>query len=105
MGGWESPSHWLVIAILVVVLFGYKKLPDAAKSVGRSLRAFRTELKGEDEAPGEGAKPAAEPAEPPAEPTGPTGRAAPTATADPAAERDQARAAQRAQNQAAKQPE
>lgn len=44
--GWERPSHWLVIAIVVLVLFGYKKLPDAARSVGRSLRIFKTEIKG-----------------------------------------------------------
>jgi sec-independent protein translocase protein TatA len=44
--GWESPSRWLIIAIVVIVLFGYKKLPDAARSVGRSLRIFKTEIKG-----------------------------------------------------------
>jgi sec-independent protein translocase protein TatA len=50
--GWERPSHWLVIAVVVAVLFGYKKLPDAARSVGRSLRIFKTEIKGmgEDDA-------------------------------------------------------
>lgn len=44
--GWDSPSHWLILAILVVALFGYKKLPDASRAVGRSLRIFKTELKG-----------------------------------------------------------
>jgi sec-independent protein translocase protein TatA len=44
--GWDRPSHWLVLAVVVVVLFGYKKLPDAARSVGRSLRIFKTEIKG-----------------------------------------------------------
>lgn len=47
--GWESPSRWLIIAVVVIVLFGYKKLPDAARSVGRSLRIFKTEIKGMDE--------------------------------------------------------
>ena len=37
------------VAILVVVLFGYKKLPDAARSLGRSLRIFKTEIKGMSE--------------------------------------------------------
>ena len=43
---WEAPWHWVVLAILVIALFGYKKLPDAARSLGRSLRIFRTEIKG-----------------------------------------------------------
>ena len=47
--GWERPSHWLVLGVVVVVLFGYKKLPDAARSVGRSLRIFKTEIKGMSE--------------------------------------------------------
>jgi sec-independent protein translocase protein TatA len=44
--GWDAPWHWFVLAILVVALFGYKKLPDAARSLGRSLRIFKTEIKG-----------------------------------------------------------
>jgi len=44
--GWESPSHWVIIALVVVVLFGYKKLPEMSRSVGRSLRIFKTEIKG-----------------------------------------------------------
>jgi sec-independent protein translocase protein TatA len=44
--GWDAPWHWVVIAILVIALFGYKKLPDASRSLGRSLRIFKTELKG-----------------------------------------------------------
>jgi sec-independent protein translocase protein TatA len=40
--GWE----WLIIILLIVVLFGAKRLPDAARSVGRSLRIFKAETKG-----------------------------------------------------------
>ena len=41
----------LIIAIVVFALFGYKKLPDATRSIGRSLRIFKAETKGlsEDE--------------------------------------------------------
>jgi sec-independent protein translocase protein TatA len=43
----ESPSHWLVVAIVAVVLFVFwKQLPDVARSIGRSLRIFKTEMKG-----------------------------------------------------------
>lgn len=71
---WEAPWHWVVLIIVVVALFGYKKLPDASRAVGRSLRIFRTELKGmgeDDKARAEQAQPsapAATPATPPAIP-------------------------------------
>lgn len=42
----------LIIAVVVLVLFGSKKLPDAARSLGRSLRIFKAETKGlQDETP------------------------------------------------------
>jgi sec-independent protein translocase protein TatA len=46
MPGLEAPSHWLILALVVLVLFGYKKLPEMSRSVGRSLRIFKTEMKG-----------------------------------------------------------
>lgn len=46
MGGWDAPWHWIVLAIVVAALFFYNKLPDAARSLGRSLRIFKTEIKG-----------------------------------------------------------
>jgi len=36
----------LIIAVVILVLFGSRKLPDAARSLGRSMRIFRTEIKG-----------------------------------------------------------
>jgi sec-independent protein translocase protein TatA len=45
-----TPGHLLVLAIVVAVLFfGWKQLPDMARSVGRSLRIFKTEIKGMSE--------------------------------------------------------
>ena len=41
--GWPE---LLLIAIVVLVLFGSKKMPDAARSLGRSLRIFKAETKG-----------------------------------------------------------
>jgi sec-independent protein translocase protein TatA len=40
--GWEI----LVILLLIVLLFGAKRLPDAARGLGRSLRIFKAETKG-----------------------------------------------------------
>jgi sec-independent protein translocase protein TatA len=70
MGGWDAPWHWFVLAIVVVALFGYKKLPDAARSLGRSLRIFKTEIKGmtEDDKARAKAKEEAEAQEPKALP-------------------------------------
>jgi sec-independent protein translocase protein TatA len=36
----------IIIALVVVLLFGGKKLPDAARGLGRSLRIFKAETKG-----------------------------------------------------------
>lgn len=46
MPGMDAPWHWVILAIIVIVLFGYKRLPDAARSLGRSLRIFKTEVRG-----------------------------------------------------------
>src|SRR5262245_55343142 len=35
----------IIIAVVVLVLFGSKKLPEAARSLGRSLRIFKSEVK------------------------------------------------------------
>jgi sec-independent protein translocase protein TatA len=40
--GWE----FLILAALVVLLFGGKRLPDAARGLGRSLRIFKSETRG-----------------------------------------------------------
>lgn len=39
-----SPTHWLIIALLILLLFGAKRLPDAARGIGRSLRIFKSEM-------------------------------------------------------------
>jgi sec-independent protein translocase protein TatA len=39
-------SEWLILILLVVLLFGARRLPDAARGLGRSLRIFKAETKG-----------------------------------------------------------
>lgn len=41
-----GPLEIAIIAIVIFALFGYKKLPDATRAVGRSLRIFKGEMKG-----------------------------------------------------------
>lgn len=38
--GW----HIVILAVLVIALFGFKRLPDAARSIGRSMRVFKSEV-------------------------------------------------------------
>ena len=45
MGG-LSPWHLLIVVVVFVLLFGAKKLPDAARSLGRSARIFKAETQG-----------------------------------------------------------
>lgn len=39
-------SEWLILVLLIVLLFGARRLPDAARGIGRSLRIFKAETKG-----------------------------------------------------------
>ncbi len=41
-GGWEL----VLVVIVIMVLFGAKRLPEASRSLGRSLRIFKAETKG-----------------------------------------------------------
>lgn len=41
----REPSHILILLIVVLVLFGAKRLPDSARSLGRSMRIFKSEIK------------------------------------------------------------
>lgn len=41
LGVWEI----IAIVVVIVLLFGAKRLPDAARSLGRSMRIFKSEVK------------------------------------------------------------
>jgi sec-independent protein translocase protein TatA len=47
----DSPWKILIIALVIIVLFGSKKLPHAARSLGQSMRILKKEVQGlhEDE--------------------------------------------------------
>ncbi|MEP9392429.1 Sec-independent protein translocase subunit TatA [Gordonia sp. VNQ95] len=36
--------HWVIVLVVLVLLFGSKKLPDAARGLGQSLRIFKSEV-------------------------------------------------------------
>ncbi|MGH3214747.1 MAG: Sec-independent protein translocase subunit TatA [Trebonia sp.] len=47
----DSPWKIAIIAVLIIVLFGSRKLPGAARSLGQSMRILKKEMQGlhEDE--------------------------------------------------------
>ncbi len=58
-----EPVHVLILLIVLVLLFGAKRLPDMAKSVGQSMKIFKNEIKDlRDDTP-------TTPSAPPADPT------------------------------------
>ena len=42
----DSPWKILIVAVVIIVLFGSRKLPDAARSLGKSMRILKTEVQG-----------------------------------------------------------
>ncbi|BBY16205.1 Sec-independent protein translocase subunit TatA [Mycolicibacterium litorale] len=59
MGGLQ-PWHWVIVIAVFVLLFGAKRLPDAARSLGKSMRIFKSEVK-EMQAEGKADNPPATP--------------------------------------------
>ena len=43
-GGRLGAPEIIIIAVLLIVIFGWKRLPDAARSLGRSARVFKSEV-------------------------------------------------------------
>jgi sec-independent protein translocase protein TatA len=88
--GLIEPWHILLLVVVVALLFGWKKLPDISRSVGRSMRIFKsevTEMKndGKEPRPSAAAKDTVsgdvvppQPAQPTPQPTRPAASAPPT---------------------------
>jgi TatA/E family protein of Tat protein translocase len=41
----REPSHILILVIVLVLLFGAKRLPDSARALGKSMKIFKNEVK------------------------------------------------------------
>lgn len=71
-----GPTELIIIAVVIILLFGAKKLPDMARSLGRSAKIFKAETKGlrdqdtPDDQPVQQQPPVQQPAQqlPPAQP-------------------------------------
>jgi sec-independent protein translocase protein TatA len=56
---WDSPMHLLIIAIVILVLFGGRKIPEVMKGLGQGVREFKEGMRGD------------QPSTPPSQPTNP----------------------------------
>jgi sec-independent protein translocase protein TatA len=57
MRGALEPWHLVILAVLFMALFGAKRLPESAKSLGESLHIFKKSMRGPDEQPVAAAEP------------------------------------------------
>ena len=78
MGGF-SAWHWIIVALVILVLFGRGKISEMMGDFGKGIRSFKKGLGEEDQAP-----PPAAPAPPPQIGT----QTQDTAPVEPARERD-----------------
>ncbi len=83
----DSPWKILIVALVIIVLFGSKKLPSAARSLGQSMRILKKEVQGLHEDEPEPRHPGAQQAaQAPAEVTAGASGGPPAAAAAAAAE-------------------
>jgi sec-independent protein translocase protein TatA len=61
-----KPWHWVVLLVVVLVLFGAPKLPEFARSIGKSLNILKEETQ---QLRGDGTKEGEEPVEGEAKPS------------------------------------
>jgi len=52
MGAW-GPLHWIVVLVVVLLVFGTKKLGNVGSDLGKAIKGFKDGVKGEDEKPKE----------------------------------------------------
>ena len=74
MGGF-SLTHWLVVLVIVLIVFGAGKLPKVMGDLGRGVRSFKAGLK-DDDGEGDGRRPKEATARPPEALAGEQARAA-----------------------------
>jgi sec-independent protein translocase protein TatA len=57
MVGLDNPLHIALVLIVVLMVFGAKRLPEMGKSMGQGLRGFKDSLQGNDAPEGLAASP------------------------------------------------
>jgi sec-independent protein translocase protein TatA len=64
---WDSPMHLLIVAIVILVLFGGRKIPELMRGLGEGVRGFKEGMSGAQASTTTPPPPAAAPVEKPAE--------------------------------------
>jgi sec-independent protein translocase protein TatA len=49
--------HWLIVLLVVVLVFGTKKLGNVGSDLGKAVKGFKDGIKGEEETPAKPADP------------------------------------------------
>jgi len=62
----ESPMHWLIVLVVILILFGGKRIPEIMKGFGEGIRSFKEGMSGASHTPAPPAQ-ATPPAQPPPE--------------------------------------
>jgi sec-independent protein translocase protein TatA len=51
MVGLDNPLHIAMLLVVVLLVFGAKRLPEMGKSLGEGLRGFKDSMSGESSSP------------------------------------------------------
>jgi len=51
MPGWIGPWELAILLLVVLLVFGPKRLPEMGRSLGKSMREFKDSVSGKDEEP------------------------------------------------------
>jgi sec-independent protein translocase protein TatA len=55
--GLENPTHWIPIIVILLLVFGAKRLPEIGRSLGSGLREFKQSINGESHGDGHDREP------------------------------------------------
>lgn len=66
MPGWIGPWELLILLVVVLLVFGPKRLPEMGRSLGKGMREFKDSITGNEDGHGDD-EPAELPSAPPAE--------------------------------------
>lgn len=49
MPGWIGPWELLILLLVILLVFGPKRLPEAGRALGKGMREFKDSITGKDE--------------------------------------------------------